>query len=194
MVLEVKRVPTQYKVNLEIAIKELEHKVAKVGWIDKSRYKPKNPRKMYKDGKHVGHYLPMIVAEVAYLNEKGKYARPFIRPTIQEQESTWKKIAAYKSKQIIKGESTTSNLFEAIGQKATGDISKKIKQIWNPPLKPSTIAARINRYTNDQDLAESTRKKRKSQLKKFIPSGLYKPLIDTSLMWSSLTFSVENES
>lgn len=184
MVLEVKRIPTQAKANLEKAIKSLQNKVAKVGWVEKKFY-PYKASSM--------PIQPTTVAEVAYLNEKGMYARPFMRPTITKQETNWRKICFNKSKQVINGKATAFDVMEAVGSKASGDISKTIKQIWSPPLKPSTIQARINRYSNDSDLKLSTRKRRKAQLKKFVPSGLYKPLIDTSLMFSTLTYAVEDE-
>lgn len=182
----VKRVPSYQKQMLEKIIKDLSTTVAKVGWLEAKRYPHKTSS--------IGPTQPLTVAEVAYLNEKGIYARPFIRPTITREKNNWGRIAFNKSRDMLKnGNTTVHDMFEAIGDKTRFDIQKTIKQLWDPPLKPSTIRARINKYSNDPELKLSTRKSRQKQLNKFIPSGLYKPLIDTSLMFSTITHSVENE-
>jgi len=180
---EVKIVKTQSGINLENAVKKLQDKVAKVGWFAKSKYDDKN-------------HTP--VAHVAAINEYGSPsnnipARPFIRPTIAKQQKKWIEIATIGAKKIVKDESTVSDILELLGQKAQGDISKAITEVFSPPLKPSTIRARINRYANDIELAKSTRKRRRKQLQKFVPAALYKPLIDTGLMLASITHTVEDE-
>jgi len=184
-VITVKRVETEYKKNLERAIKDMATTVAKVGWIEKNQYPNREQKRILTVLRHIYayHYLklsysPPNVAYVAYIQEMGSPskkipARPFLRPTISEQKNKWNEIAKKYSKLIIKGDSTAKDMFEVIGQTARFDIQKKIKSIWSPPLSKRTIQARKNRSST----GEATNK----------------PLIDTSLMWSTITNSVENE-
>jgi hypothetical protein len=169
--------------NLENALKNLNNKVAKVGWFEGSKYD--DPQET-------------PVAQVAYNNENGNPsknvpARPFIRPTIERQRNHWKQQAFIGSKKIIKGKFTVDKLLESIGQNAKSEIQKTISQIWSPPLRPSTIKARMERYAEGEGLSESTKKSRKIKLKKFVPKSLYKPLIDTGLMLSTIINKVEEE-
>ena len=179
----IKRVQSQEWKNFEIALKGLQRKVGKVGWFKGSKYDDENQTS---------------VAQVAVSNEFGNPsrnvpARPFMRPTISKKENEWKKIAEDGSKQLIKGNVTVYDLMEIIGQKATGDIKKTISEIWTPALKESTIKSRIRKYTSSPDLSIKTRNKRSKQVKKFIPSAIYKPLIDTGLMFATLINTVEDE-
>lgn len=186
----VKVVKTDFCKNFEIALKTLGNKVGKVGWFENSRYKDTETSKTMIEGQPV--------AQVAHWQEFGVASknippRPFIRPTIANKSNEWKLIAFNKSKLVIEGKMSSDELMELIGQKAVGDISKTIKALWNPSLKPGTINARIRKYTSHPDLKESTRKKRKKEVQRFISSGFYKPLIDTGLMLSTLINKVENE-
>lgn len=187
----VKLIKTDLGKNFEKAIKDLNTKVGKVGWAEDSRYSGVNTSKF-------GPVKPMQVAQVAYWNEMGNPsenvpARPFIKPTIIEKLDSWRDIATRKARQVILGKATATDLMEALGQKAAGDITKTIKNLWSPALSPATIRARISKYTSDSELKESTRKRRKKQVKKFVSAGFYKPLIDTGLMISTLTNIVEDE-
>ena len=160
-----RRVKTDAGKNLEIALKGLEGKVAKVGWFEKSKY-PDPPN------------LP--VAYVATIHEFGWPAknippRPFMRPTIAKQANEWRDIAAKGALAILNGKTTSDKVMEAIGLKAAGDIRKMISSIWSPPLSPHTIAARLRKRSDKKTLGL-----------------LDKPLIDTGLMFATLTNTVEN--
>lgn len=162
----VKRQKTETGKHLDIALTNLVGKVAKVGWFEDSRY-PEKPN------------LP--VAYVATIHEfgyppKNIPPRPFMRPTIAGQKNVWKDIAKSGAMAILKGEQSVYNVMEAIGLKAAGDIRKTISTIYTPPLKPGTIAARLAKRSDKQTLGL-----------------LDKPLIDTGLMFGTLTSTVENE-
>lgn len=151
---------------IELALESLKGKVGKVGWFEKSKYddKAKTP-----------------VAYVATIQEygdpaRGIPARPFMRPTIENKQALWRKIAEQGSKNILEGKDTAQAVMERIGLRAAGDIRRTISQIWLPPLSPRTIAARL-----------AKRKKKK------ITKGLTKPLIDTGIMLGTLTNTVEDE-
>jgi len=161
---EVKRTVSDVSKNLEVALKGLSNKVGKVGWFEKSKYQ---------DGTHV--------AAVAAQNEYGNPskhipARPFMRPSIIEKQQEWQDVVANGSKAVINGKAKGEDVFEAIGLKASGDIRKKITQIFEPPLSPVTIAARLARRANKKTIGSLT-----------------KPLIDTGILIGTLTNTVENE-
>ena len=161
-----------------------------VGWFENSRYKDTETSKTMIEGQPV--------AQVAFWQEFGVPSknvppRPFIRPTIAKKSNEWKLVAFNKSKLVLEGKITSDDLMELIGQKAAGDITKAIKELWAPALRPSTIKSRMRKYTSHPDLKESTKKKRKKEIQRFVSSGFYKPLIDTGLMISTLINKVENE-
>src|SRR5579859_3473356 len=128
--MEVKRVVTPLGKNLKVALKNLQGKVGKVGWFEKSKYEDGTP-----------------VAYVATIQEYGFPAknippRPFLRPTILKQQAEWRKIAESGAKAILAGKSSVGNVMEALGLKAAGDVRKAITLVFHPPLSPRTIAAR----------------------------------------------------
>ena len=148
---------------LEIALKNLQGKVGKVGWFEKSKYEDGTP-----------------VAYVATIQEYGAPTknippRPTMRPTIAKQQNEWKKIAEQGSKAVLAGNATVGDVMEAIGLKAAGDVRKAISTLTEPPLSPVTI--------------ENRRRKRAD--KKTI-GLLTKPLIDTGIMMGTLTNTVED--
>ncbi len=98
-----------------------------------------------------------------------------MRPTITEKQNEWAKIAQQGSKAVIEGKRTTYQVMDAIGLKASADIKKKISTIWEPPLSPYTIAARLKRKSNKKTIGNLT-----------------KPLIDTGLMYGTLINTVES--
>jgi hypothetical protein len=169
------RTKTPIGKNLATNLKNLDGKVGKVGWIKNSKY-PNAPH-------------PPI-AYVATIQEYGDPShnippRPFMRPTISQKRSQWMKIAEVGAKKIIQGSLTIGTVLENIGIKAAGDIRKTISLIYHPALAEKTILARIKRNS------------RLSKIKGKIPErtlgSITKPLIDTGLMFKTLTNSVEDE-
>lgn len=161
--MKIERVSGAGSKQLEIALKNLQGKVGKVGWFEKSKYE---------NG--------ISVAYVATIQEYGYPAknippRPFMRPTIVKQQVEWRKVAESGSKAVIEGRSTIGNVMEAIGLKAAGDIRKTISAVWSPPLSPKTIAARLRKRSDKKTVGNLT-----------------KPLIDTGIMFGTLTNTVED--
>lgn len=171
--MDVRHVKTAEGKLLEIALKNLQGKVGKVGWFEKAKYE---------DGTQV--------AQVAAIQEYGlpaKYipARPFMRPTIDEKSSEWKNTAERLSRLILKGKETIGGLMEKLGGVADGDIAKKIKSIWSPALAESTILSRVKRHSRLSKL------KRRLEVKDI--GNINKPLVDTGHMLGTLTHTVEDE-
>lgn len=159
---------------IEIALTQLAGKVGKVGWLDGSKYFPEQ----------------ITVAEVAAQNEYGNPrrnipARPFMRPTIEQQRTVWMKIAEKGAKNVLKGTSSISDVMEMLGLKAAGDVRKTITRLYHPALAEATILARISR--------NSRLSKIKGRFTKANVGGITKPLVDTGFMLGTLTNSVEDE-
>lgn len=163
MSVKVKRVVEPAGRQLEIALKNLQGKIGKVGWFEKSKYEDGTP-----------------VAYVAAIQEYGSPInnippRPTMRPTITAKQNEWRKIAETGAKRVLAGTATAGDVMEGIGLAAAGDVRKAISVLTEPPLSERTI--------------ENRRRKRAD--KKTIGS-LTKPLIDTGIMLGTLTNTVED--
>ena len=148
---------------LEQALRHLGNKVAKVGWFENSKYEDGTP-----------------VAGIAAQNEFGNPskhipARPFMRPTIIAQKVAWQKIAENGAKAILADKATIQSVMELLGNKVVFDIQKTISQLTQPPLSPATIAARLARKSNKKHVGNLT-----------------KPLIDTSVMFTTILSKIED--
>lgn len=148
--------------------KSLSGAVGKVGWFKGNFYPAR------KGSKAIPVAYVAAIQEFGYA-PKGIPPRPFMRTTIAEHSVTWKKIAYNGSLLILKGKATKGYVMEQIGQKAAGQIRRKIASITYPPLKPSTIRNRLSRYADKTTLG-----------------NLYKPLVDTRRMLNTLINTVED--
>lgn len=146
---------------LSKAINDLQHKQARVGFFDFSKYADGTP-----------------VAYVATIQEFGYPggnipARPFFRPTIEEQRTAWRNTLAKGAKAVMNGRLTVQMMLEQFGMMAAGDVKRTITQVMTPPLSPVTIAAR--------------------QSRKKTPGVSTKPLVDTGYMLSQVNSDVVNK-
>ena len=112
------------------------------------------------------------VAEVAAQNEYGvPYlripARPFMGPAVIKNSFKWMAIVKTGAKDVIEGNKHIETVLDAI------------TAVTSPPLAPSTIQARFDRLTS------------KSAKRRGITKTLEKPLIDTGLMFASVTHVIE---
>lgn len=140
---------------LRVAIKGLDKQQGKVGWF---------PSAVYPDG--------TPVAGVAYVQEFGRYARPFMRPTVSERQKDWAAQARLIAKDAVEGKVAPKVLLEKVCLIAEGAIRRTISRITTPPLKESTIAARKRALANKGVNATK---------------GIAKPLVHTGLLISTLS-------
>lgn len=145
---------------LELAIRELSTKQLRVGFFDTAKYEDGTP-----------------VAYVATIQELGYPAgnipaRPFLRPTVEQQRDAWKRTLAAGAKRVIAGKMTYSSMLGQFGMQVAGEISQTIASVTSPALKASTIAARKSRRAS--------------------PGVSTKPLVDTGLMIQSVSSKVED--
>lgn len=116
------------------------------------------------------------VAYIAAIQEFGHGAippRPFMRPTIAQQRQAWRDTLRKGAKQVLAERLTFGQMLTAFGLSAAGEVAESIKAVTAPPLSPRTLAAR--------------------QAKKKTPGVSAKPLIDTALMFQSVTAQVSDE-
>ena len=145
-------------------IKQLDSKNVKVGWF---------PSAKYPDGKPV--------AQVAYTNEFGDVnkhipPRPFMRPTIREKRSTWNHVLEKNLKRVLLGEIDLEIALKLLGEEASGDVKDTIASIWSPPLAERTKQERLKKLKNKKET-----------------KSLYKPLIDTGIMFNTCLSEVTDE-
>lgn len=153
---------------LTAAIRELDGKQVAIGWFADA---------VYPDGTRV--------AEIAAVQELGSPSKNIpprlgMRATAIQKWPEWKEIMLKGAQAILKGNWTASQVMDAVGAKAAGDIAKHIAEVWSPPLKPKTILARARRYA------------KRVRGKPLITASLQKPLVDSGRLISSITHSVED--
>lgn len=115
----------------------------------------------YPDGTPVGY--------VASIHEYGNPARnlparPFMMPTVDRKQSEWTD-TLIRTLQRDK-DMPLSEAMEIIGNISSSDVAQTIKDITSPPLARSTVAQKEKKGSTD------------------------KPLIDTALLWQSLSYKV----
>lgn len=150
---------------LDAALKSIKGFVAKAGWVTQKKYENS---KMTTAG-------AAAIAETGYA-PKNIPPRPHGRPTIERRKKVWAKIAESEAKKIFEGKQTGAGAMEVIGLQAAGDWRETITQIFEPPLSPKTIAARVRKMKGGKTIGNLT-----------------KPLIETKTMLNSLTNTVEKE-
>ncbi len=144
----------------------MKNPLVKVGWFSGSEYPDGTP-------------VAAVAAIHVFGSPKKKIPkRDFMRPTIKQEKQNWARIVASKLKS---GNLTAGEVCEILGLKVAGDIRKAIKNLTSPPLKLSTIAARLRR------------RHAKKGTKKAQSTTIDKPLVDTAVMITSLTSKVEDK-
>ena len=157
--------------NLIAAIRNLQDKSVKVGWITGSKYP--------------GTDTPVAMA--AAQNEFGNPnkhipPRPFMRPTVMERQKYWQKEVENGSKKVLKNQLTMTQVLELLGSNAVGDIKRTISKIYYPALAERTVLARIER---NKRLSS-----KKGRLSEKNLGNVTKPLIDTKTMFNTITHEV----
>ena len=132
-----------------------------VGWFEASRYDDQKP-----------------VAYIASIQEfgtagKGIPPRPFLRPTIANHKGEWTKILQQQLKLVVNGRLSLPDVFDRLGLLISGQIRQTISTLQEPPLKQSTIQARLRQRAD-----------------KATVGGLNKPLVDTGTLIGSISHEV----
>lgn len=135
---------------------------SRVGWFEGAKYEDGTP-----------------VAYVAAIQEFGSAKnnippRSFMRSTSVEREREWAELAKSGAKAALAGTATPRDVMDGLGQQAKGDISKKIIQIQDPPLKDGTVKGRLRKLANGKKVGNLT-----------------KPLVESGYMLNSLSSMVE---
>lgn len=128
----VKRVTSPMMVKLRDLAKGMDTLETKVGWFEGNNYPNGGPP----------------VAYVAAIMEHGAPSvgvppRPFIRPTVSEQQGEWARIMGILAKRVVKGTMSAKDAFDAMGLQAVGDIQRKISTYTEgPDLSKTTLMIR----------------------------------------------------
>ena len=158
--------------------------VAKVGFFESAKYPDGTP-----------------IAYVAAIQEYGVEsqsipARPFFRPTIDENRAKWQQDFSKLVKRVSNGKMEAKQAYDAMGLLASGAVSKTIATITAPPLSKITLLARKYRLAGGK-VTGKTIGMFAAQIKKnpdIDVSGVSaKPLNDTGMLLAHLTHTVEKK-
>lgn len=166
---------------LNLALKSLEGVQGKVGWFESSKYP---------DGTSVAYVATIQEHGVP---ERSIPARPFMRPTAQQQGNAWRDFAVSLSGKMVKGAVSAHDVMELLTIKAEGDIAKYIESVNAPALSDITLVLRKwkdeGRTITGRTVGEAARALREGTVD--ISSVRAKPLDDSGLMIATLTSVVE---
>jgi len=178
-------------------LKELEGKVGRAGWFESAVYPDGTPvatiaaqnefggtinhpggtpYKIGPDGQAIfvtkaeGAGLPMTKPHTIVIPP-----RPFMRPTIDREKNNWLNAMAEGAKDVLAGKVSAGEVMEDVAMRAAADVAKTITQVYSPPLKPATIAARRRKMSNQK-----------------IVGSLDKPLVASGIMLATVTGKSEN--
>ena len=171
-------------------LEALKNRKVDVGWFSSAKYE---------DGTSVAYVASIQEFGVA---QRSIPPRPFIRPTITEQEAKWKELTARGARAIAKGNSDTHSVLTQIGGKASGDIRKAISRVVSPPLTLTTLLLRKRKIQGDKitgkTVGEAYRAAnfvgpRSKKDKSADVSGVSKkPLVFSKILLNTLTFNVSD--
>lgn len=183
---------------LKTRLKDLDGQVAKAGWFESARYENGlpvaviaaqnefgvtlnhpggTPYRIGADGRAVfvskaeGAGLPVTKPHQIVIPP-----RPFMRPTSERDKPQWLRIVADGANAIMRGATTGKAVMLGLGSFAAGGIAKSISEVFSPPLKASTIAARRRALTDNKTIGL-----------------LDKPLVASGIMLNTVTNTVESD-
>lgn len=157
-------------------LQEFDGQVAKVGWFPSAQYEDGTP-----------------VAQVAMIQEFGAPAvrippRPFFRPTIDEKRGEWVDSVAKGARAVAAGRMSASQVLEAVGQKAAGDVRYTISRVDSPALSPVTLLLRKWRREGKKITGKTVGQAAAAVAAGADVSGVpSQPLNDTGLLLATLT-------
>jgi len=75
--------------------------------------------------------------------------------------------------QAAAGKMTADQVWDQVGMKAAGDVRKAISEVQKPPLKQSTVDARLAKMADGKTVG-----------------NLRKPLVETAIMFNAVSYEV----
>lgn len=114
------------------------------------------------------------IAGVAAVHEFGSDTvdeRPFLRPTVNENQELISELLSDGVAEVIESGGDIDTALDAVGLRISGLVKEKIESIESPTLSPKTVAARKKRTGRTST----------------------KPLIDTGAMLQAVTYVVTAE-
>lgn len=167
-------------------LQEMDQANVRVGWFESSKYPD-------------AHATP--VAYVAAINELGPHARPFMRPTFEQNDVEWSAKMLQFCRQIVKGRWTVEEGLEAMGLVVGSDIQKTITEVTKPDLSLITLVARKYRLEGRKvtgatigGIAAWINRVGADEVKAYVSGISTKPLNDTGYMLATVSYSVNEKS
>lgn len=178
---------------LQTRLQGLGNKVAKAGWFESSKYEDGTPvayiASIHEFGVHINHPggtpYKIIDGKATFVRKDSPGAeklpvtkphpivippRPFMRPTVERERQNWMNYLAQGAAAVLRGETSADAVLEIVSMRAAADVAKTISQITSPPLKPSTIRARLRARSDKKTVGL-----------------LDKPLIDWGKLYGEIT-------
>jgi hypothetical protein len=172
---------------IDAGMKDLRNKSVLVGWFENA---------VYPNGEQVAY-----VAAIQEFGapEQNIPARPFLIPTFNENKDEWTEILKEGVTTVLSGKLEARGVLAQLGKLASDQVAEKIQSITDPPLAESTIQARLDKKANNQIVADNTTRHEDVNGDSFYVTGeadtdigmLGKPLIDTGLMFQSVSWTVK---
>jgi hypothetical protein len=151
---------------LKAALKAFPGLEGKVGWFASAKYE---------NGTQVA--LVAAVQEYGYA-PKHIPPRMGLRAMIPEKQESWAQFAKAAAKKVLVEGAAPEEMFLLVGARAEADIRRQIASVTSPPLAFATQDARARRRGIEPDELTATGAK---------------PLVDTSLMYSTVSNIVEKD-
>jgi hypothetical protein len=166
---------------LEKASKDLEGLTGRIGYFSSARYEDGTP-----------------VATVAAIQEygapsKGIPARPTMRPAIIKNQKQWANLFSAGAKAIMAGNETARSVMTKVASVAAGNVREEIAALYSPPLKPSTILARMRKAGISKSRRRRFSEGKSTEQDNKAIGNLTKPLVETRTMITSVTYEVVEE-
>jgi hypothetical protein len=162
MAVKITEQPGEAKELLEKFLASAESKSLSVGWFPWARY-------------NKGKTVAMIAAQNEYGSTvKNIPPRPFMGNAITKNSAKWQQILDAELHKAYQNGGGIQRSLEILGAVAAGDVRQEIAELQDPPLAPATIKARLSKYRNKKEVG-----------------GLTKPLIDSGVMFNTVSFEVE---
>ena len=80
-----------------------------------------------------------------------------MRPTVIREKNNWINIMKSGAKAVLAGKASGMSVMDALGLRVAADIARSITQVFAPPLKPGTIAARKRALTDKKTIGLLTK-------------------------------------
>lgn len=140
------------------------------------------------------------VAYVAAIQEFGSPStgtppRPYMRPTVASRRTAWIEVVRRASRDAIVNTQDGGQVLEILGQVASGDVAKSIKNLTAPALSPVTVLLRQWRRggveVTRSTVALAARLIAQGAASPAMGGTFAKPLVDSGILFNAVSYEVD---